>query len=150
MAEQVTRTIIVKAPVSDVYQLWANFENFPYFMKNMESVSKTGDGLSHWVMKGPLGKKLEWDARTTRLEENTRIAWNSLDGGDIKTSGQVTFTELPQGETEIAVTLQYVPPAGKVGELIAHLFDDPDGKLEEDLKNFKSYAEGMISRSTAL
>ena len=141
MAEHVTRTILVKAPVSEVYELWANFENFPHFMHNMESVTKTGDGLSHWVMKGPLGKKLEWDARTTRADQNTRIAWNSLDGGDIKTSGQVTFNQMPEGDTEIAVTLQYVPPMGKVGEVIAHLFDDPEGKLEEDLKNFKHYVE---------
>jgi uncharacterized membrane protein len=141
MAEQVTRTIIVKAPVSEVYQIWANFENFPHFMKNMESVTKTGDGLSHWVMKGPLGKKLEWDARTTRMDQNIRIAWNSLDGGDIKTSGQVTFKELPANETEIAVTLQYVPPGGKIGEVLSHVFDDPERKLEEDLNNFKHYAE---------
>ena len=141
MAEQVTRTIMVSAPVADVYTMWANFENFPHFMKNMESVKKTGDGLSHWVMKGPLGTKLEWDARTTRMDENTRIAWNSLDGGDIKTSGQVTFNEMPEGVTQITVTLQYVPPLGKLGETVAHLFDNPEKKLEEDLNNFKNYVE---------
>ena len=32
MAEQVTRTIIVSASVSEVYDIWANFENFPRFM----------------------------------------------------------------------------------------------------------------------
>jgi hypothetical protein len=72
-----------------------------------------------------LGKKLEWDAETTTLEPSKRIAWNSRDGGDIKTSGQVTFNALSQGETEITILLQYVPPAGRLGEFIANLFSDP-------------------------
>ena len=147
MPEQVTRTIIVKAPVSDIYDIWANFENFPLFMKYIASVRKTGDGLSHWAMEGPLGKTIEWDAETTRMEPNRRIAWNSRDQGDITTSGQVTFKELPQGETEIAVTLQYVPPAGALGAAVAKIFSDPAEQLEEDLKNFKAYAEGLHERS---
>jgi uncharacterized membrane protein len=147
MPEQVTKTIIVKAPVSEVYDIWANFENFPHFMTYITSVRKIGNGLSHWVMQGPLGKNIEWDAETTRMDSNQRIAWNSRDNGDITTSGQVTFKELPQGETEIAVTLQYVPPAGAVGAAVARIFSDPAGQLQEDLKNFKAYAEGLKARS---
>ena len=146
MPEQVTRTIIVKAPMSDVYGIWSNFENFPLFMKYIMSVRKTGGGLSHWVMAGPLGKTIEWDAETTRMEPNKRIAWNSRDQGDITTSGQVTFKELPQGAIEIAVTLQYVPPAGALGAAVAKIFSDPAEQLEEDLKNFKAYAEGLQAR----
>src|SRR5512145_91329 len=147
MHEQVTRSIIVKRNVTDVYSIWANFENFPHFMKHIKSVTKTGEGTSHWVMQGPLGTKVEWDADTTRQEPNTRIAWNSREGGTIKTSGQVMFQELPYGETGITVTLQYVPPAGVAGEIIAELFSNPEKQLEEDLLNFKAYAEGMVSRA---
>jgi uncharacterized membrane protein len=150
MAEQVTRTIIVKAPVEQIYALWANFENFPHFMKYIKSVRKTSNNLSHWVMEGPLGRDIEWDAETTRMEPNTRIAWNSRDNGDITTSGQVTFQGLAQGESEIAVTLQYVAPAGALGEVVAKLFSDPAGQLEEDLKNFKAYAEDTRSRTVGL
>jgi len=149
MAEQATKTIIVKAPVSDVYDIWANFENFPHFMKYIQSVRKTGDGLSHWVMEGPLGKEIEWDAETTRMDDHKRIAWNSRAGGDITTSGQVTFKELPQGQTEIAVTLQYVPPGGALGEMVAKIFKDPEDQLDEDLRNFKAYVEGMQARTAS-
>lgn len=145
MQDEVTRSIIVKADVADVYQLWANFENFPDFMKHIKSVKKSGERTSRWTMSGPLGTSIEWDAETTRLEENKRIAWNSI-SGDIKTSGQVTFNALPDGETEITVVLRYVPPAGLAGEIVAELFGDPEGKLENDLRNFKAYVEGMHSR----
>jgi len=150
MPDQVTRDIIVKADVNEVYNTWANFENFPHFMKNIKSITKTGDRTSHWVMEGPLGKDLEWDAETTKLEPNKRIGWNSRDGGDIKTSGQVTFNQLPNGQTQITVTLQYVPPAGKLGELVANLFSHPEKRLEEDLNNFKAYIEGTHSRTAAV
>jgi uncharacterized membrane protein len=141
MPERITKSIIVHADINDVYDIWANFENFPHFMHNIKSVRKTGDAMSHWVMEGPLGKTIEWDAKTTRMEENKRIAWNSMDGGDITTSGQVTFNALPGNQVEVTVTLQYQAPAGKLGEAIAHLFDDPEEKFEEDLKRFKNYAE---------
>ena len=149
MAEQVTKNIIVQGNLSDVYHLWANFENFPRFMQYIQSVTKTGPDTSHWVMADPLGQTIEWDAKTTRLEENKRIAWNSMDSdSDITTSGQVIFNALPQGQVEVTVTLQYVPPAGKVGQAVATLFKDPEAMLVEDLQNFKAYAEGIYSRSS--
>lgn len=135
-----TKNIIVKAPVQDIYQAWANFENFPHFMQHIKSVVKTGDRTSHWVMEGPLNTQIEWDAETTRLEENKRIAWSSITG-DIKTSGQVTFNELSSNEVEVTVMLKYVPPAGLAGEIVAELFSNPEGKLVEDLRNFKRTIE---------
>jgi len=144
MTSRVTKSIIVQGDINHVFNLWANFENFPNFMKHIESVTKTGPDTSHWVMKGLLGKTIEWDAKTTRMEQNKRIAWNSMDSdSDITTSGQVTFNALPQNQVEVTVTLQYIPPAGKMGEAIASLFDNPEQRLEEDLQNFKAYAEGM-------
>jgi len=148
VADQVTKDIIVNANIDDVYSIWADFEQFPRFMTYIKALTKTGDRTSHWVMKGPLGKDLEWDAETTTLEPNKRIAWNSRDGGDIKTTGQVTFNKLAQNQTEITVVLQYVPPAGKLGEFVAQLFSDPDKRLDQDLRNFKEYAEAMHSRTT--
>ncbi len=141
MANQTIQTIIVKAPLSKVYGIWANFENFSSFMNNIESVTKTGPDLSHWVMSGPLGFKVEWDAETTMMEENKRIAWNSRDRSALTTSGQVTFKELPNDSTEITVTLSYDPPAGTAGEIVAALFAQPEKRLSEDLHNFKVFAE---------
>jgi uncharacterized membrane protein len=134
------KNILVKAPLREVYEAWANFENFPHFMQHIRAVTKTGDQTSHWIMEGPFNSRIEWDAETTRLEENKRIAWSST-GGDIKTSGQVTFNALPDNEVEVTVMLRYIPPAGIAGDLFASLFGDPEGKLAEDLRNFKRYIE---------
>ena len=106
----VTKSTIVKASVNDAFNMWSNFENFPLFMQHIRSVRKTGEGMSHWVMEGPMGVHIEWDARTTRIDPNKRIGWSSVNG-DIKTSGQVTFNSLPDEQTEVTVNLQYIPPA---------------------------------------
>ena len=141
MSEQFTKSIIVKGDVPTLYALWANFENFPHFMTNLKSVTETGEGTSHWKMVGPVNTTLEWDAETTRMEEGQRIAWRSREDSPFKTSGQVTFTALPQNETEITVTLQVVPPHGALGEIVARLFADPGAQLTKDLRQFKAYAE---------
>lgn len=132
------KTIIVTAPVSEVYQFWTQFDRFPEFMSNIKSVEKAGDRLSHWVAKGPLGTSVEWDAETTLMEENKRIAWNSRDHGDITTSGQVTFVELDNNQTQVHVLIKYDPPAGVVGDIVAKIFSDPQRELEEDLERFKT------------
>lgn len=141
MTNQVNKSIIVKGKISDIFAIWENFENFPNFMKPVKSVKKTGDRSSHWVLEGPDGENLEWDAETTTLEKNKRIAWNSKDGGDIKTTGQVTFTELPHEETQVTVTLQYVPENGLAAKATEKLIADPEQQLLENLRSFKSFAE---------
>ena len=84
MADQVTRDIIVKASVDEAYRLWSNFENFPHFMKYISSITKTGNRTSHWVMDGPLGKKLEWDVenmKCTNVPEINRYVRRSYRKG---------------------------------------------------------------------
>lgn len=145
MPNQVTKSIIVQGSVDHIYNLWADFENFPNFMKNIKSIKKTGNHTSHWVIEGPRQTTIEWTTEVTRLEPNKRIAWNST-GGDIKTSGQVTFTALPQGATEITVTLHYTPWTDPVSNVATELFSEIENRLIRDLRNFKAYAEGMKDR----
>lgn len=145
MADMVNKSVVVKANVTDVYRIWSNFDKFPLFMKNIKSVTKTDDDTSHWVMQGPLGVKVEWDAKTIQQDENKRIAWKSIDG-DIKTSGQVTFDELSQGETRVNVSMGYEPPAGAAGKAVADLFSNPESRLEDDLHRFKDYIEKTDER----
>jgi uncharacterized membrane protein len=145
MTNPQTQTIIIKAEAQELYALWANVETFPHFMHHITSVVQTGEQTSHWVMQTPSGNTVEWDIETTRADDSRRIAWNSRESGDIKTSGQVTFTPLPQGETEVTVTRTYAPQAGSE-DRIGTLFDNPAGLLKEDLRNFKAYVEGRQER----
>jgi uncharacterized membrane protein len=140
MQDQVTKSIIVKGQIETIFDLWSNFENFPNFMEPVVSVEHTGENNTHWKVDGPFGTTIEWNAETTRLEKHKRIAWNSLDG-DIKTSGQVTFTELPQNETQVTVTVKYIPGESLAEPIFNQLFGNTEKLATESLRKFKSFAE---------
>lgn len=144
MGERMTRSVIVHRPAEEVYNLWANFDNFPNFMSHIKEVRKTGNNMSHWVMEGPMGKDVEWDAKTTAMEPNRRIAWNSV-SGDVDTSGEVTFRDMGSTQTEVTVMMQYAAK-GTLADMVAKYFTNTGDWMEEDLRNFKRYAEQMSER----
>jgi uncharacterized membrane protein len=146
MSQPITEAITVHGSLSDVYRLWADFTNFPIFMKDVASVTEVGDGLTHWVLQGPLGAKFEWDAETTRLEADQRIAWNSKDNSSLKTSGQVTFKVVGPNQTEVTVRLVYAAPGGATGKALARLLANPQERLRQDLQAFKEHIETTATR----
>ena len=118
---QVTKSIIVNGDVAHLYSTWMDFSNHPQFMENITSVTKEGDDTNRWVMEGPLNKKFEWITKTTTKEPNKRIGWKTIEG-DLKKSGQVTFTDLPKGQAEITVTSQTIPPEDLVDKAALQFF----------------------------
>src|ERR687894_2097111 len=95
MPQRVEGAIEIEAPVETVYSYWETLENLPNFMANVEEVTPTGPDTTHWRVKGPLGKTLEWEAQITQKEHNSAIAWNTTQG-EVGTSGQVRFVEAGQ------------------------------------------------------
>ncbi len=145
MAEPITGSIEVEAPVAKVYEYWRNLENLPSFMKNIEEVRSTGPDTTHWVVKGPLGYRAEFDARTTQDEQNSAIGWNTVDG-DVQTSGQVRFQEVTPNRTKLEVQMKYAdPPGGKAGEAVSRLTSGPKAIMEQDLRNFRDIIEGKAT-----
>ena len=141
MAQRVHESIEVQAPVEDVFRYWSNFENFPNFMQNVEEVRMEGQDTSHWRVKGPLGKSVEFDARTTEMDPNRGIGWNTTEG-EVMTSGEARFEEVAPGRTRVVVTMNYAdPPGGKVGEVAANIISNPERNLKEDLQNFARIVE---------
>jgi uncharacterized membrane protein len=141
MAQRVQESIEVQAPLQDVFTYWSNLENFPQIMSNIEEVRVAGD-TSHWRVKGPLGKTVEFDARTTEMSPERGIAWNSTNDNDVETSGQVRFEEVAEGRTRIDVTMNYAdPPGGRVGEVVADAISNPEREMREDLENFARQVE---------
>lgn len=145
MPQRVESSVALEAPVSRVYDYWRDLENLPNFMSNIEEVRNIGDRRTHWVVRGPLGVKMEYGAETTQAQENEAIAWNSIDG-NVQTSGQVRFQELGPERTRIEVTMNYSgPPGGKLGEVGSRLVANPQIMLDQDLQNFKEIMEGTAT-----
>ena len=145
MTVQITESVIIKGRADEVFNAWSDLGFLPSIIKDIKQIQQLDELTSRWVVKGPLGKDFEWTAQITRFDEDRRIGWKTLEG-DIKTSGQVTFKDLPDEETEMTVMMQYVPPAGKVGEVASKVLADPRGKITESLRDFKAYMENMPDR----
>jgi uncharacterized membrane protein len=139
----VEKTVTINRSPEDLYQFWRNFENLPRFMRHLESVQVLDQGRSHWVAKAPAGQSVEWDAEITEDHPGTGIAWRALPESQVVNAGAVLFTPGPRGRgTEVRVTLDYQPPGGGVGALVARLFgEEPSQQVMDDLRHFKQIME---------
>ena len=138
----IAKTINIAAPVEDVFKFWAHHQNFPQFMSRVREVKKIDERKYHWVVAGPAGVSVEWDAEITKLVPNQFIAFNSLPGSAVEQIGRIHFTPTSDGDTCVDIKMSYNPPAGAIGHLVALLLGaDPKNEMDEDLKRMKSYIE---------
>jgi len=151
-ATKIVRTIEINRPANELYRFWRSLENLPRVMNHLESVEVITDRLSHWMVRTRAGvPTVEWDAEIINDVENECIGWRSLNGSDVDNAGSVRFEPIADGQrTRLTVTLQYAPPAGKVGTAIAKLVgEDPDSQIADDLQRFKQSIEtGIYSQGS--
>ncbi len=140
---KVTREVEVRRSPRELFEFWKTLSNLPKFMPHVLSVEKTSDKGSHWVVEGPGGTKVEWDAEIINEHPGEMIAWRSLPGADVKSAGTVRFESRDGGaSTHLRVTLQYHPPAGRAGATVAGLLgESPEQQLARDLQTFKELVE---------
>jgi uncharacterized membrane protein len=145
---RVQDAVTVDAPVQHVFEFWCRPENLPTFMRHVREVRPLGNGRYHWVVDGPAGAPVEWDARTTRVEANRVIAWRTEPGSLVAHSGIVRFTPVGEDGTRVAVDLRYDPPGGAAGHAVAvALGTDPQRRVGEDLERMRtSILQGMPPR----
>lgn len=135
MAE-VHESIEVNVPVSTAYNQWTQFQEFPQFMENVESVTQIDDTHLRWVAE-IAGNRNEWEAEIVRQEPDNVVAWKSVDGKG--TSGQVKFEPLGSDRTKVDVTISW-EPEGVVESLGAKVGADTLG-VKKDLESFKELIE---------
>jgi uncharacterized membrane protein len=142
---RVERAVTVNLPREELYQIWRDFENLPRFMEHLElvQVDASDSGRSHWVAKGPLDRRVEWDAEVIEERENELLVWKSLPGSMVESMGRVEFADAPGGRgTVVHVSMEYNPPAGSLGAAFAKLFGrEPGHQIKEDLRHFKQIME---------
>ncbi len=146
----VAHYIEVDAPASQCYAWWRGLTNLPQIMPDVESVQplQGSTQVTHWKVRGPLGKSVEWDAKIVEDVTDTRIAWATIEssGLDVKNAGAVRFDD-HGGTTGVEVSLNYDPPVGIIGDVVAKLFADPQDKVEKALASFKQTIESATPGS---
>jgi uncharacterized membrane protein len=140
---RVLQAVTVNRPPGECYRFWRDFESFPRFMRHVEEVRVIDDTRSHWRASAPAGRHVEWDAEIVTDEPDRLLSWRSAEGSDVYNSGAVRFWPAPGGKgTLIEVEMEYRPPAGKAGAMLAMLFgEEPSQQIEGDLRRFKQLIE---------
>ena len=134
---QIIETIDVDVPVRTAYNQWTQFESFPHFLDEVESITQKDDTHTRWKVKVG-GVEREFDAEITEQHPDERVAWKST-GGDTHHAGVVTFHKLGDNETRVTVQIDW-EPEGFVERAGAAL-DVPDRVVKAELENFKRFIE---------
>jgi uncharacterized membrane protein len=138
----VGRTVTVNRPVGETFSYFRDFANLATFMENVERIHVLDDRRSHWVVKAPGGKTVEWTSVVTEEAPNSFIAWASEEGADIPNSGRVDFRDAGERGSVVSATILYDPPAGTIGKLVAKMFQrEPAIQARRDLRRFKQLME---------
>lgn len=148
----VGRTVTINRPRAEIYAFWRDFANLAAVMENIERIDVIDARRSHWVVKAPAGKTVEWDSVVTEDEPGRLIAWQSVEGADIASAGRIEFFDAAPGRgTMVRATFTYDPPAGWLGEWIAKIFQrEPAVQARRDLRRLKQFLEtGEVTSSAS-
>jgi uncharacterized membrane protein len=146
----IRKSIVIDSSPEALYQFWRDFDNLSRFTEHVESVTIYDRHHSHWIVKGPAGYRVEWNAEITHDEPNRKIAWRTTSYAEIDHTGSVEFTPSPGGRgTIVRVVMEYHVPAGVLGASIARLFgNEPGQQIQSDLRRLKQILEvGEVLRS---
>lgn len=137
----VERSLTIGKSADELYRVWRDPQTLPQLMADFADVTILDDTRVHWRVPTPLGRSLEWDARTVEDQPGKVVRWQSVDG--IASEGSVRFHPAPGDRgTEVTLHLHFDPPGGALGDGIAKVFGGlPKVAAAKALRRFKSLAE---------
>lgn len=149
--ELIGRAVTINRSTGELYTFFRDFANLATFMENIVRIDVRDATHSHWVVKAPGGKTVEWGATVIDERQNESITWQSDEGADVANSGRVTFRDAGARGTVVTATIAYEPPAGAIGKLIAKMFQrEPAIQARRDLRRFKQLMETGEIASAAM
>lgn len=134
------RSIQIGRPMNEVFAAWSRFDELPQRISALRRVDVSGD-RSTWIIQLD-GRHFNFEAVTSQLVPNQAIGWKSVSGP--KHSGRINFARLGN-DTLVHVTMNYAPPLGRFGRLLAPITDHLESRIEEALRDFKRSLEASAS-----
>jgi uncharacterized membrane protein len=127
----------IDVPVSReiAYELWTQFEEFPSFMKKVETVDQKEPEVLTWKAQ-IFWSHRTWTAKIVDQVPPERIVWKSeADKGRV--DGAVTFHELAPDLTRVLVSLEYFPQG--LFERTGNLWRAQGRRVRAELKHFRRH-----------
>jgi uncharacterized membrane protein len=131
-------SIVVKAPVADVYKRWLKFEDYPKFITAIKRVRKLDE--THFLASLAFrGKQYEAVLEIMLRVPERRLAWRTLSHGrhapEHLAAGVVSFVSRPDQSTGVDFKL-----TSSFGGGVSH-------RVDKYLLNFKSLVESELNNT---
>jgi uncharacterized membrane protein len=140
-------TTIQRSP-EDLYHEWRTLGPLHRILDDLVMVEVLTEERSRWAVKGPAGTIFKWEAVIIKDEPGSVIAWKTVGDPDVVMAGSVRFHPQPADRgTTVRVIVEYVPPAGRVGDRIGKFIgEDAQTKIRGALHRFRQVMEtGEVS-----
>jgi len=121
------RSVIVKAPIDEVYERWSRVEDLPKFIIQLRNVQRMDDARFSYTWDGS-GNEQRGIFQILLRIPSRRIAWGSTSNGLM--SGVVCFEPRPHQETEITLKVRSIFDPSSLSR-----------RVKEYLGNFKRLVE---------
>jgi hypothetical protein len=132
----IVESIDVGLPLRTTYDLWTQFEDFPSFMKKVETVEQESDEKTNWTAK-VFWSRRRWDATTIEQVPDSHIVWRST-GAKGHVDGAVSFTALGPNATRVLLVMEYWPKG--LFEQTGNLWRAQGRRARLEFKHFRRHA----------
>jgi uncharacterized membrane protein len=134
----ISHTVMVEAPVAEVFERWNRVEEFPSFMEGVREIA--------WLDDRRFSLKSEHEGQfflsicelALRIPQR-RMAWRTLSGPD--SSGVACFEPAQGGRTAVTLKMRYDPSTGWQNTT------QVEDRLRRNLEAFKALVEGRSQLS---
>jgi hypothetical protein len=132
----IVESLDIGLPLRTTYDLWTQFEDFPSFMKKVETVEQAADEKTNWTAK-VFWSRRTWEATTVEQVPDSHIVWRST-GAKGHVDGAVTFTELGPNSTRVLLVMEYWPKG--LFEHTGNLWRAQGRRARLEFKHFRRHA----------
>jgi len=132
----IVESLDIGLPLRTTYDLWTQFEDFPSFMKKVETVEQEADEKTNWTAK-VFWSRRTWQATTVEQVPDSHILWRST-GAKGHVDGAVTFTELGPNLTRVLLVMEYWPKG--LFERTGNIWRAQGRRARLEFKHFRRHA----------
>jgi uncharacterized membrane protein len=132
----IVEQVDVGVPIRLAYDQWTQFEDFPSFMKKVESAEQESDEKVNWRAQVWWSHR-NWESTIVEQVPDDHIVWRSK-GPKGYADGVVTFAELAPNLTRILLVMEYHPQG--FFEHTGNLWRAQGRRARLELKHFRRHA----------
>lgn len=132
----IQQSVDVAVPISEAYDQWTRFEEWPKFMHRVDSAQQVDDSTVSFSTK-VWGVTKQFEAEIVEQRPDERIEWHTEEG--LMHSGVVTFHELAPRLTRIEVSMDVKPDS--LLEKAGRGMRFAKRAVRGDLHRFKAFVE---------